>query len=45
MVHASLPPSWTAVQARVLAREVEGRLCGKRRREVLAEVHSGSPYG
>jgi len=44
MVHAGLLPSWSAAQARELASEVEEGLRGKRHREVLAELHSGSPH-
>jgi bis(5'-nucleosyl)-tetraphosphatase (symmetrical) len=44
MMHAGLLPSWTAAQARDLAREVEEALRGKRYRDVLAELSSGPPH-
>lgn len=43
LVHAGLLPSWTAVQARQLAREVEAALQGPNYREFVANMWGSQP--
>ncbi|MCK6406630.1 MAG: symmetrical bis(5'-nucleosyl)-tetraphosphatase [Rhodocyclaceae bacterium] len=43
LVHAGLPPQWTAKQARALAAEVEALLQGPRYRETLTHMWGSEP--